>query len=32
MSKKDGSRHRARYTLAFQLEAVRLGKGDKRHR
>jgi transposase-like protein len=26
MSKKDGMKHRARYTLEFKLEAVRLVK------
>ena len=29
MSKKDGSKHRARYTLEFKLEAVRLVKGGQ---
>ena len=29
MSKKDGSNHRARYTLEFKLEAVRLVKAGQ---
>ena len=29
MSKQDGSKHRARYTLEFKLEAVRLVKGGQ---
>ena len=32
MSKKSQDQHRARYTLEFKLEAVRLVKGGKRRR